>query len=410
MTDTVHFIEGPLSSEAALEAALARVLPQLREWAPTVDAEGQYPKASIDLLRREGFLSLPLPRQLGGLGIGEGVPYGVYFHLLRRLASACANTAQIYFAHANALLTIAQIGGEKAVEPFAESVRIRGEMFCFVGSEPTDRFDATGKRVKFFSRAERGAENSWLITAHKVFATGSPGASWALIHCVADDLPEPDNWLLTALWMDNPAVKVGDDWDNIGQRGTGSGSLIVTDYRLPEEHLIGGYGAVPRAKTLGSLYQIGFGAMLAGMAEGALAYAIEYTNTKRRPTFGYETAAQEPNVHIRIADLTVTVDAGIALLERAIALYDRAISGDDSVLAELSRRMYVLKVFVSQSAVQVSSDMIVLCGARSTATSHGIDLYWRNARTLSLHDMIDKQKTMIGKQVLGLEVPAIGIR
>ncbi|WP_182086387.1 acyl-CoA dehydrogenase family protein [Aureimonas sp. ME7] len=398
-----------IATPEALDEALERVLPSLREMAPLVDTDGTYPHASIDLLRRAGLLALPLPRRLGGIGWGEGTSYGHYFDLLRRLAGACSNTAQIYSAHCNALLTIQQVGGAAAAEPFADGVRERGELFCFVGSEPTDRFDATGNRVGFSSRAEP-APDGWFVTARKVFATGSPGAAWGLIHCVATTLPEPDNWLLTPLRLDRPEIEIIDDWDNLGQRATASGTLIANRYPLPASQVIGGPGAVPRARTLGSLYQTGFAAMLAGMAEGALAYAIDYTNTQRRPTAGYERTADEPNVQLRIADLAVGVEAGLALLERIAPLYDRAVAGDFDVLPELSRRMYILKVFVSQSAVQIGSDLFVLCGARSTARRHAADLYWRNARTLSLHDNIDKQKGTIGKQALGIAQPTLGIR
>ncbi len=393
----------------ALEEALGKVVPQLKALAAKVDEEGKYPFESVDVLRGNGFLALPLPRIFGGIGFGEGVSYGVYFDVLRHLASACASTAQIYSAHCNALLSMAQVGGQAAVEQFVADVAEKGELFCFVGSEPTDRFDATGKRVSFSSHAAP-EPYGWRINAHKVFATGSTGASWALIHCVTDSQPEPNNSLLAALRLDRPEVEVRDTWDNVGQRATASGALIAHDYPLPHENLIGGLGAVSRAKTLGSLYQTVFGALLAGMAEGALEYAISYTNTQRRPTFGYERTADELNVQLRIADLAVSVEAGIALLEHTTPLYDKAVAGDESVLAELSRRMYILKVFVSQAAVQVGSDMVTLCGARSTARAHAVDLFWRNARTLSLHDNIDKQKATIGRQMLGVEVPAIGIR
>lgn len=400
---------GRIHNLTEFEAALADVLPRLRALAPAADAEGRYPFESIDVLREAGFLSLPLPASLGGLGFGEGVSFTHYFELLRRLASACGNTAQIYSAHANALLTIAQITGTEAFAPFVDGIVERGELFCFVGSEPTDRFDLSGKRISFTSRAEP-ADGGWLLNLHKVFATGSIGASWALVHCATESLPEPENWLLAVLRLDRPEIDRRDDWDNVGQRATSSGTLIARHYLLEPAHLIGSPGAVPRAKTLGSLYQIGFGAMLSGMAEGALNYAIDFTNTKRRPTYGYERTADEPSVQLRIADLTVAVEAGKALLCQTAPLYDQAFAGDDDILPELSRRMYILKIFVSQSSVQVSSDMITLCGARSTARKHDVDLFWRNARTLSLHDNVDKQKMTVGRQMLGIEIPLIGIR
>ncbi|MEZ2408882.1 hypothetical protein AB6806_18895 [Bosea sp. RCC_152_1] len=41
---------------------------------------------------------------------------------------------------------------------------------------------------------------------------------------------------------------------------------------------------------------------------------------------------------------------------------------------------------------------------------HAADRFWRNARTLSLHDNPDKLKGILGRYFLGIEAPRISTR
>lgn len=392
----------------SLSVALDDVIPQLARHAARNDELGSYPFESIELLRRAGLLAITLPRALGGIGFGEQVPFQAYLDTLRRLSSACSSTAQIFTVHANAVLTIGLIGGERQVANYAPAIIANGEMFSFVGSEPTDQFDHTGKRVSFSSYAKR-TKGGWIVTARKVFATGSVGARRAIIHCTTDDLVAPENWLLVAVELNGPGVEVIDNWDNMGQRATSSGSLNLTDVFVPDNQIIGGPGAVPRSNKLGAIYQTCFAALLTGIAEGAFEFAKRYLDQSRRPTQGYTKASEEPNVQLRAADISISLVACKALLAQTGITLDRLFKGDD-VVHDLLNEIYQLRVFSTQSSVDITSSIFVLCGTRATTRSTAADMYWRNARTLSLHDNIDKQRGIVGRYVLGVERPAVGIR
>jgi alkylation response protein AidB-like acyl-CoA dehydrogenase len=48
-------------------------------------------------------------------------------------------------------------------------------------------------------------------------------------------------------------------------------------------------------------------------------------------------------------------------------------------------------------------------GTRSTARRHGFDRWWRNARTLTLHDPVDWKHVEIGDHVINGWEPPFGI-
>jgi alkylation response protein AidB-like acyl-CoA dehydrogenase len=58
------------------------------------------------------------------------------------------------------------------------------------------------------------------------------------------------------------------------------------------------------------------------------------------------------------------------------------------------------RVHASDVALNVSSRLFEVTGARSTAVGHGLDNFWRNARTLSLHDPLHYKNVQLGDYLL----------
>jgi alkylation response protein AidB-like acyl-CoA dehydrogenase len=56
------------------------------------------------------------------------------------------------------------------------------------------------------------------------------------------------------------------------------------------------------------------------------------------------------------------------------------------------------KVAAAQVALDITSRVFEVVGARATSTSYRFDRFWRNVRTLSLHDPLDYKR---GKSATG---------
>ena len=96
-------------------------------------------------------------------------------------------------------------------------------------------------------------------------------------------------------------------------------------------------------------------------------------------------------------------------MEATRALVDRAVKAvaaadkDGSLAAQAHRAVLEAKIYASESSIELGTRLFQLCGARATARRTGADRFWRNARTLSLHDIIDKQRALVGKDLLGIQ-------
>lgn len=53
----------------------------------------------------------------------------------------------------------------------------------------------------------------------------------------------------------------------------------------------------------------------------------------------------------------------------------------------------------------MTSAIFEYTGARSTAAAYGLDRFWRNVRTISLHDPVAYKRDEVGRYVLNGEAP-----
>ena len=57
-------------------------------------------------------------------------------------------------------------------------------------------------------------------------------------------------------------------------------------------------------------------------------------------------------------------------------------------------------IVASRAAVETTSKIFEFTGARSTAGRYGFDRFWRNARTLTLHDPVVYKAREVGAHFL----------
>ncbi|MGC3983756.1 MAG: acyl-CoA dehydrogenase family protein [Pseudorhodoferax sp.] len=195
----------------------------------------------------------------------------------------------------------------------------------------------------------------------------------------------------------------------MGQRATSSGRLVVQDTVVAPQWVLGDAATRPRAQIFAPLFQLGFASIFVGIAEAALAFAVEHVNTRLKPTAGYATAAHEPNLQGHIGHLRIQVSAAAALVRQAAEQMDGIERGEGAIHEVLSS-VYQAKVFASHVALEASSRLFQIGGARLASRAWAADRFWRNARTLTLHDSVDKQTGIVGRHVLGIENPAVSNR
>jgi alkylation response protein AidB-like acyl-CoA dehydrogenase len=164
--------------------------------------------------------------------------------------------------------------------------------------------------------------------------------------------------------------------------------------------------------------QLVFSNFYLGIAIGALEFAAKYTATSTRAwPFGgdnKESPTDEFYILERYGNFFAHLRAAEALSDRAgdqiTALYDRYSDNRSGLTAdergEVAEWIASVKVVTTDVGLRVTSGIFEVTGARATALKVGLDRFWRDIRTHTLHDPVAYKNRELGRFVLLQEYPA----
>ncbi|CAA9486284.1 MAG: hypothetical protein AVDCRST_MAG69-1081, partial [uncultured Solirubrobacteraceae bacterium] len=159
--------------------------------AASVDAEGRFPRASVDELARAGAMGVGLPESLGGAG---GGPVD-FVEIVQQVAGACAATGMVYVMHVvGAQTLLAGSSDAPAGSPRGEALAAMAAGRHLTTLAYSDR----GSRGHFWAQVSHAREDGdgVVVDADKTWATS---AGHADSYILAVGAPGTDDPLSTEL-------------------------------------------------------------------------------------------------------------------------------------------------------------------------------------------------------------------
>jgi alkylation response protein AidB-like acyl-CoA dehydrogenase len=368
-----------------------------REFAATAverDRQGGTPKRERDFLRASGLLTLVVPRPLGG----AGASWTTALEAVRILARSDGSIAHV-FAFQHLLLATVRLFGTPQQFDLLARATVAGRWFWGNALNPLD-----GRTT--LSRAPGG----YVLRGEKSFCSGARDAD-ALIVSATD--ATTGNLVVGAVPARRAGITARDDWDNMGQRQTDSGSVVFDDVPVKEAEILAEPG--PLGSTFATLRpliaQLSLCNVYLGISEGALTAARDVTRQRGRAWFasGVERAVDDPYVLATFGDLFAQTEGARRLAEAAAAELDRAWLRAEALTVEERGRCAVsiaaAKVVATRVGLDVTSRIFDATGARATTARLGLDRFWRDVRTHTLHDPVDYKRRDIGRWWLTDEWP-----
>jgi len=247
-----------------------------------------------------------------------------------------------------------------------------------------------------------------VLNGRKRYSTGAATGDVTAIMGVE----EPGGRVLVAVTdHDRPGVRYLDDWDALGQRLSASGSVEFRDVIVEAGDILGHWREEPYA-TLSSPV-LCFANMYLGIAEGALDQARRLTLARNGawPLGQAEHHSRDPFVQRMFGELVARVAATESFADRWNTLLDELIARGSDVTfadrAEIEVGIAQVKIISTETALEVATRIYEATGASSTRSDIGLDMYWRNIRTHSLHDPVDYKKLEVGANYLTGDVQSI---
>ena len=388
-----------LLRERVADFAREAIVPVARE----LDDRSEFPWENVRAMAEMGLLGVPIPRELGGMGLDSLS----YILVVEELAKFDASHAITVSAHTTLGTTpILQFGTKEQQERWIPLLA-RGEVLGGFGlTEAGAGSDAGGTRT----RAVREG-GGYRIRGSKIFITHAgvgeiftvtavtdPSGGYRGISSFVVTKPTVDLDRARALGVGHSdrlefteGVRAGKKEDKMGWRASDTRELLIEDAWVPEGSRLGeeGEGFVNFMKTLDS-GRIGIAALSLGLAEGAFEVALRYAN--EREQFGQKIWDFQA-VQFKLADIATDIEAGRHLTYHAAWLKDQG--------QPFGKEAAMAKLFCSELAMRATLEAIQVLGGAGYTDRYPVERMARDAKVCEIGEGTNEiQRLVIGRHLV----------
>lgn len=381
VTDTLSSSQATPPPSSGWREALESLGPGFAERSARHDAEGTFVARNYAELKERGIFSTGVPAALGG----AGVSHSELCELLRTLARWCPSTALAVSMHTH-LVATSVWKWRKTGDSEALLRRVAAEQMVLVSTGATDWVASNGE-------VER-VDGGFRVTARKVFASGSPAADLLITSAPWKD-PEA-GWVVLhfPVAFSADGVRIADDWDALGMRGTGSHTVHFDRVFVPESAV-----ALRRARdqwpaALSVVMTVALPLIMSvylGVAERAAETAVEHASGR----------AGEADTQVLVGEMQN------ALLAADLAVSDmvrRAADYDFEATVENANRALQCKTLATSNVIRTVDKAVELTGGAGFYRRFGLERLLRDIRAAHYHPLPEKrQLRFTGRVALGLD-------
>jgi alkylation response protein AidB-like acyl-CoA dehydrogenase len=359
------------------------------------DQDNRFFTEDFEELRSAGYLTMTVPRELGGAGLN----LAQVGREQRRLAYHAAPTALAINMHLYWTGLAADVwrSGDRSVEWLLKAA-MDGEVFAAGHAESGNDLTV----LLSTTRAER-VDGGYRFTGRKFFGSLSP--VWTYLGLAGMDTSDPSApKIVHAFLPRNPeGVTIVDTWDVLGMRATQSQDTVLDGALVPDKYIArvvpaGGAGIDLFVLGIFAWADIGFGNIYYGLARRVLDETI--ANLKTRTSIALtRPMIYHPEVQHHVAEMVMEMEAIGPHLDRIAEDWSNGVDyGHD----------WGLKIVAAKHRAVVGSWKVVdtaldLSGGFGIFRRSGIERLWRDARLGRLHPANSALvHELVGKTALGI--------
>jgi len=369
--------------EEQLLATIDRWLEKdIRPVVKTFDHEDAYPAAIVAQMKELGLFGATIAQEFGGLGLRATT----YAKLVMRIASVWMAITGIFNSHLMLALAIEKFGTKRQQQawlPRLASGDVRGGLAL---TEPDAGTDLQG--IRMTARRDGG---DYVINGTKTWiSNGIEGSCFAILVKTDPNAQPRHKGMSLFIAPKQKGFRVGRKLEKLGYNCIDSAELILQDYRIPADHLIGEVEGKGFYQATGGLElgRINVAARGVGMAEGALRLATEYAQLRR--TFG-KPICEHQAIQLKLGEMVTRAQAARLLTLAAAEAFDRGERCD--------LEAGTAKFFSSEAALENSTEALRIHGAYGYSKEYDIERFYRDAPLTCIGEGTNEmQRIIIAKQ------------
>ncbi|EGO55271.1 hypothetical protein NEUTE1DRAFT_147826 [Neurospora tetrasperma FGSC 2508] len=387
------------------------------------------PRAEVALLKHSGLLKILGPKEYGG---GEQ-PWSVAYQAIREVAKGDGSIGMLLGYHLLWAFSSSILGTPSQITKWTALITSQN---LFVGGAVNPRDS------DLVITTDPNDSANIIFNGSKHFTTGAAVSDLIVLEGSLSSSSFPESGgehIFAYVPTTDPGITFSFNWDAIGLRLTESGSAQISNFVVSWEDALGWDAStkqplpdvlgVPFATLLLPTIQLVFTNFYLGIALAALDLAAAYTRKSTRP-WPYLSGGERETVapaekatdefyilstygthHAHLLAATALVDRANERISGLFAAYagnhTRDNRGEVTALqrGEISELIAAAKIVVTDVGLKVTSDVFEVTGSRATASKVGLDRFWRDLRTHTLHDPIAYKRREVGRWVLLGEIP-----
>lgn len=346
----------------------------------------------INIIREEGINKLILPKEFGGPQIN----FTTFAGMVREVGSYNLSAAWLtyFFSLHNAWL--------------AYLPEHRQQEIVASGGLLADIFAPVGKLEK--------VEGGFLLSGQYNFVSGINYSGWVGLGALytAEGASGPS---MHGLIVNTQDIKIIENWNPMGLRGTGSNSVIVENLFVPEDMVIDLKGIAEQQRPVQENYDkdylyyhvsfhpaffVGFPAMCIGGADRALQEFKK--STMGRIRMDGEREAANPRSQRVLAELTIKLKSAESLMRTYIDML------------ETTEKQYhgseykAIRAEIIQNCVDIAVKCLLTLGASALVKGHPVEMITRDLIAVGTHvtSLYEDAIDVYGKFLFGQPVFVMG--
>lgn len=348
------------------------------------DRTAEYPRETIEKLFDVGIMGMCVPKEYGGAGAD---PLAAAI-AVEELAKQCASTADILATH-NGLCCdpILTYGTPEQKAKYLPMLTKGHKVGAFCLTEPNAGSDASKGQTECILDGDH-----YVMNGSKIFITNGYVAEVFVVFAMTDKSKGTKG--ISAFIVENtfPGFSVGKHEVKMGLHGSPTAEIVFQDCIIPKENLLGkeGEGFKIAMATLDG-GRIGIAAQALGIAEGALAEAINYT--KGRVQFG-KPISKFQNTQFTLADMELGCEAGRLLI------YQAALKKGEG--KRYTKEAAMAKLFNSEHAMKTTTKVVQMFGGYGYTNDYPVERMMRDAKITEIYEGTSEVQRIVISANMGL--------
>ncbi len=330
------------------------------------DQTHEYPWPVVKKAQENGFTTLNLPEEYGGMGLSLVEECLV----AEELAWGCSGISTAIGVAGLGMLPIILVGTEAQKHEYGGRMA-EGQMCSYCLTEPEAGSDVAGIKTRAVKAGDK-----YILNGGKTFITGATVANFYTVFAYTDPENPRKGMSCFIVERDWGGVSVSKPFDKMGQHASDTAQVTFDNVEVPESHRLGkeGTGFLTAMQVFDkSRPPTSAGAV--GVARRALDEAVNYA--KERLSMGKPIWQHQAVGHL-IAQMATDVEAARLLVWQAAWAVD---AGERNTTASA-----FAKAFAADKAMKVTTDAVQVFGGYGYMAEFPVEKLMRDAKIYQIYE------------------------